>query len=131
MAENSCFGCGEGNPQGLRLHFAQAEDGTVSAREKINEGFHGHPGYVHGGVLATILDEAMSKAIRATGRTAVTRKLASEYLRPTPTETPLLISGKLLRVEGSKIWVEAKIENERGKCLVRGEGLFIEVNPFQ
>ena len=129
MAENSCFGCGVGNPHGLRLHFEPAPDGSVLAEPAIPEEFHGHPGYVHGGILATILDEAMSKAIRAMGRTAVTRKLEAEYLRPTPTGTALRIHGRVTRTDGAKIWAEAKIENERGKCLVTGIGLFIEVKP--
>ena len=46
--------------------------------------FDGHPGYLHGGIIVTLLDEAMSKAVRAIGPLRMTRKMEVEYLRPVP-----------------------------------------------
>src|SRR5208282_5547740 len=83
-AQNHCFGCGEANDGGLHLKFLLAENGTVVSLPTISDGFEGPVGYLHGGIIATLLDEAMSKAVRASGRTAMTRQMEVEYLRPVP-----------------------------------------------
>jgi acyl-coenzyme A thioesterase PaaI-like protein len=76
-----------------------------------------------------LLDEAMSKAVRAQGRSSMTRKLEIEYLRPVPSGAPLRIEGRVVRNEQRKHWTEARIANEKGIVLAEGKGLFIEVHP--
>ena len=93
----------------------------------VPENFEGHPGYLHGGIIATLLDETMSKAVRARGLAAMTRQLEIDYLRPVPSGTPLRIEGHVVRSEGRKHWIEARILNSGGTALARGQGLFIEV----
>src|SRR5580698_456621 len=83
-ASNRCFGCGQANPVGLHLEFLLAEDGSVVSFATVADTYEGPPGYLHGGIIATLLDEAMSKAVRARGLIAMTRKLDVEYLRPVP-----------------------------------------------
>ncbi len=126
-AQNRCFGCGPANPAGLRLEFLRADDGTVVCPTIIPGTFDGHPGYLHGGIIATLLDETMSKAVRALGVSAMTRQLEAEYLRPVPSGAAIRLEGRILRTEGRKHWAEAKILNAHGKELARGKGLFIEV----
>jgi uncharacterized protein (TIGR00369 family) len=130
-AQNRCFGCGPANPTGLHLEFFRAEDGTVVCPANIPATFNGHPSYLHGGIIATLLDEAMSKAVRALGVSAMTRQLEAEYLRPVPSDTPLRLEGRIVRSEGRKHWAEAKILNAHGKELACGKGLFIEVRARQ
>jgi uncharacterized protein (TIGR00369 family) len=125
--QNRCFGCGPANPTGLHLEFLLAEDGTVVCPTTIPSAFDGHPGYLHGGVIATLLDETMSKAVRASGVSAMTRQLEAEYLRPVPSDAPIRLEGRVVRSEGRKHWTEAKILNDSGKELARGKGLFVEV----
>ena len=84
VAQNRCFGCGHANAQGLQLEFLLAEDGTVVCPTMVADSFEGHPGYLHGGIIATLLDETMSKAVRARGLTAMTRHLEVDYKRPVP-----------------------------------------------
>jgi len=126
-AQNRCFGCCEANPTGLRLEFLQAENGTVVCLAIITDSFACHPGYVHGGIIATLLDETMSKSVRALGLTAMTRQMEIDYLRPVPTDEPIRIEGRIVRSEGRKHWTEARIMNGEGKALAEGKGLFIEV----
>ena len=95
----------------------------------IPDTFEGPPGYVHGGIIATLLDEAMSKAVRVRGLIAMTRKLEIEYLRPVPSGAPIRMEGKILSSEGRKHWVQARILNADGSELALGKGLFIEVRP--
>jgi uncharacterized protein (TIGR00369 family) len=126
-AQNRCFGCGPANPAGLHLDFLLAEDGAVVCFTTVPATFDGHPGYLHGGIIATLLDETMSKALRAHGLSTMTRHLETDYLRPVPSGEPIRMEGRILRGEGRKHWTEARIRNAAGKELAHGKGLFIEV----
>jgi uncharacterized protein (TIGR00369 family) len=126
-AHNRCFGCGQANPTGLHLEFFLAEDGAVVCLPTIPDTFEGPTGYLHGGIIATLLDEIMSKAIRSKGIVAMTGKLEVEYLRPVPSGAPIRMEGRVSRQDGRKNWAEAKILDGKGNELARGKGLFIQV----
>lgn len=128
-AQNRCFGCGEANPQGLQLEFFLASDGSVVCPAKVPSAFEGHPGYLHGGIIATLLDETMSKSVRAKGITAMTRHMEVDYKRPVPSETAIRMQGRVVKDEGRKHWVEAQITDDAGKVLAQSKGLFVEVKP--
>jgi uncharacterized protein (TIGR00369 family) len=127
-AQNRCFGCGQDNADGLRLEFLRAEDGTVVCFTTVPQRFEGPTTYVHGGIIATLLDEAMSKAVRVLGVTAMTRHMEVEYLRPVHSGAPIRLEGRLVRSEGRKHWSEAKILCARGHVLAEAKGLFIEIH---
>jgi uncharacterized protein (TIGR00369 family) len=124
-AQNKCFGCGPANPTGLRLEFLLAEDGSVVCRTMVPDTFEGHPGYLHGGIIATLLDETMSKAVRARGSTSMTGRMEIDYLHPVPSGAQLRMEGRIVRSEGRKHWTEAKILNSKGIALAQSKGLFI------
>jgi uncharacterized protein (TIGR00369 family) len=126
-AQNNCFGCGLDNSDGLRLEFYREEDGTVVCFVEIPSKYEGPPNYVHGGVIATLLDEAMSKAVRAKNVPAMTRSMEIDYRRPVPSRTPLRIEGVLVRSEERKHWTEARILDGKGTILADGKGLFVQV----
>jgi len=125
--QNLCFGCGMQNPHGLRLEFFLAEDLSVVCFVEVATGFEGPPGYVHGGVIATLLDEAMSKSVRARGVTAMTRSMEVDYRRPVPVAKPLRIEGRLLRSEARRHATEARILDAAGTVLASSKGVFAEV----
>jgi uncharacterized protein (TIGR00369 family) len=127
-AQNRCFGCGEANLGGLRLEFMLADDGTVVCPASIPDTFEGHPGFLHGGIIATLLDESMSKSVRAKGLTAMTRHMEVDYRRPVPSGIPIRMEGRVVRCEGRKHWAEAQIFDIDGRPLAHGKGLFIEVS---
>jgi uncharacterized protein (TIGR00369 family) len=126
-AQNRCFGCGPANTTGLRLEFFLAPDGSVVSFPNVAPAFDGHPGYLHGGIIATLLDEAMSKAVRALGKMAMTRKIEIEYLRPVPSGVVLRLEGRIVGNEERKHWIEARVLNERGTVLAQAQGLFVEI----
>jgi len=126
-AHNRCFGCGPANPIGLHLDFYVAEDQSVVCMPVVAANFEGPPGLLHGGIIATLLDEAMSKAVRVRGLTAMTRQMDVEYLRPVPSATAIRIVGKLVRSEGRKHWTEAQLFDDKLKILASAKGLFVEV----
>jgi uncharacterized protein (TIGR00369 family) len=129
-AHHRCFGCGAANPTGLHLEFLIAEDGSVVCLATVPDRFEGQAHYLHGGIIATLLDEAMSKAVRASGRTAMTRHMEVDYLRPVPSGSELRIEGRLIRSAGRKHWTEARIVNAKGIALAEAKGLFIEIRSI-
>lgn len=126
-AQSRCFGCGHANPAGLRLEFFLAADASVVCLATVAETFEGPPGYLHGGIIATLLDETMSNAVRARGLTAMTSQIEIDYLRPVSSDAPIRIESRILRSEGRKHWTEARILNARGKTLAVSKGCFVEV----
>ena len=128
-AQNRCFGCGADNPTGLRLEFLIAADRSVVCMTTVSAAFEGPRGCLHGGVIATLLDEAMSKSVRALGVTAVTRHLEVDYLRPVPSGAPIRIEGHLVKSDGRKHETRARILDGERRILARSKGLFIEIQP--
>ncbi len=126
-ADNRCFGCGPANQNGLRLEFMLAEDGTVVSLPEVSRDFEGHPGFLHGGIIVTLLDEAMSKAVRALGYTSVTAKMEVEFRRPVPSGVRLLLEGRVVSSEGRKHWTEAVIADAGENILAFAKGLFVEI----
>ena len=126
-ALNRCFGCGQANRSGLRLKFFVDEQQTIFCPLRLARRFEGPPGYAHGGVIATLLDEAMSKANRQFGVLAMTRQMEVEYLKPVPLGVGLLLTGRHVEASGRKHRCEAEIANENGVVLAQAKGLFIEV----
>ncbi len=126
-SSNRCFGCGQANATGLRLEFLLASNGSVVSLPVVSESFEGHPGYLHGGIIATLLDEAMSKATRVLGTPSVTRRMEVEYLLPVPSGVPLRIEGSVVRSQGRRHWTEAIILDAEGTALAKAKGLFIAI----
>lgn len=128
-ALNRCFGCGQMNRSGLRLKFFVDEDQTIVCRVRLARRFEGPPGHAHGGVIATLLDEAMSKANRQFGVLAMTRQMEIEYLKPVPLGASLMLKGRHTGSSEKKHYCKAELVNGDGNVLARAMGLFIEVDP--
>jgi uncharacterized protein (TIGR00369 family) len=127
-ASNRCFGCGEANSIGLHLEFFLAEDNSVVCFATIPDSYEGPRGHLHGGIIATLLDEAMSKSVRAHGVVAMTRHMEVDYLQPVPSGSPIRLEGRVTHNEGRKHWTQAMIRDAKGIELAKSKGLFVEVN---
>ena len=126
---NHCFGCGQENPTGLRLRFFFDDDHRIVCRIRVPQRFEGPPGHVHGGIIATLLDEAMSKANRQFGVVAMTRQMEVEYLRPVPLLARLTLTARRVSAEGRAHRCEAQICGGSGDILASGKAVFIAVDP--
>jgi uncharacterized protein (TIGR00369 family) len=127
-----CFGCSQENRNGLHLRFQEMPDnGGVASDFRVPRRFEGPPGHVHGGIIATILDEAMGKVNRRKGIVALTRHMSIDYLRPVPLATRLRVVGWPVKVEGRKHFHTGEIRALDGTVLARAEGIFIAVNSAE
>ncbi|RPA85867.1 hypothetical protein BJ508DRAFT_411838 [Ascobolus immersus RN42] len=95
----------------------------------------GHPGVIHGGLLATLLDEGLARCAFASlpNKIGMTASLKVDYKAPTLAESYIVLKAKTDRVEGRKCWVKGHIETlngegklEKGQVLVTAEALMIE-----
>ena len=106
-----CFGCGPANPEGLHLMFTfDAEGRTATARVNLTRVHEGPPGHIHGGIIATLMDEAMSKLNRPLGVIAMTRHMEVDYLKPSPLGRELVLTGRHVRREGRELFHEADLK---------------------
>jgi uncharacterized protein (TIGR00369 family) len=123
-----CYACGPDNPQGMRLKFAvYPEDPVVRATFTLAHRYQGPPASVHGGIIATLVDEAMGKLSRLDGVVAMTAELNVEYLRPVPLGRKILIEARPAEHRGRSYWRECTIHDAKGTLLVRGRGRFVKV----
>jgi uncharacterized protein (TIGR00369 family) len=126
---NHCFGCGPANREGLRLKFfATGVDDRAVCNVQVPQRYEGPPGHVHGGIIATLLDEAMGKANKLAGIVAMTRTMEVEYLKPVPLKRTLVVEGWGVKRDGRKHWNAAEIRSQDGEVLARSTGLFIAVD---
>jgi uncharacterized protein (TIGR00369 family) len=126
---NPCFGCGGANPRGMRLAFEQDDARQrIVGRFRLGEEYQGGSGFLHGGIIALLLDEAMSKATRFHAEHAVTADLRVEYKRPIRVDTNIIVEGFVTRRDGRQLYHGGEIRNEAGDLLARGEGRFVVVD---
>ena|ERR1700704_593343 len=127
---NHCFGCGHDNPQGMRLKFSLDEETHQAiCHFKLSRRYTGPPGHAHGGIIATILDEAMGKVNKFRNVLALTGSMEIKYLRPVPLGQPLTVTAHEQSVDGRRHINVGEISNEKGEILARGTATFIAIDP--
>lgn len=123
----NCFVCGENNPNGLRLSFEiDKEKQTLKTTFVASPTFQGWDGIVHGGILSTLLDEAMAKLVYELGYQAVTASIEIKFKKPAPILEPLLVYGELTEVSRRLIRARAHIAQKDGTILAVGVSTFMK-----
>jgi len=129
LRRNQCFACGPDNPDGMHLKFAyDKKRKTFVCRFRLDDRYTGPPGHCHGGIIATILDEAMGKVNKLRQVIALTSRITVEYLRPVPLNKPLRVESREVSLRGRRHVNMAEILNQQGEVLARGQGLFISID---
>ena len=129
---NNCFGCGPANEAGLRLKFVlDKKHQRFVCRFRLQRRFVGPPAHAHGGIIATILDEAMGKVSKLHNLIALTSKMEITYLKPVPLFKPLIVEGWDTGVRGREHYRAAEIRNREGEVLARGTATFIEIDAHR
>jgi uncharacterized protein (TIGR00369 family) len=127
--ENPCFGCGAANPRGMHLHFERDnERRRIVGRFRLGAEYQGGGGFIHGGIIATVLDEVMSKVSRLSDLRTVTAELNVEYLKPIPVDEEVQVEGFEVRREGRQLYHQGEIRDAAGVLLARGRGRFVVVD---
>lgn len=122
-AHPQCVACG--STHGARLHFVALEDGTVETAFAGGELYQGYPGFLHGGVIATLLDAAMTNCLFSQGRVAMTAELAVRYHRPVAADRGCTVRARLERAWGPLYVLQAELIQD-GEMRVSATGKFME-----
>lgn len=126
VADRMCFACGQDNPIGLKLTFSHDGD-TCVASFVADRVFQGYEGIVHGGILATLLDEIMARFVWERSGPAATAKLCVTYRRPAPTGEPIHLRGWITaeRRQGRVFETRATATRSDGTVLAEATGLVV------
>lgn len=126
-----CFVCGVENTFGLRLEFYKTDPGEIRVDTIVPEHFQGYPGIVHGGIVASLVDEALGRAHMGSDpgrpRFMYTAKLTIQYRLPVPTNKPIRIVGRAVKSKKRSAISEAMIYGPEGELLVEAEAVLINV----
>jgi acyl-coenzyme A thioesterase PaaI-like protein len=126
--EGMCFGCGSRNPIGLKLVFEQ--DGELTRTTFTGAPEHqGWKGVVHGGLLATLLDEAMGQWLWARNFVTMTAEMTTRYSAATPVGMKLIVEAERTAEKGRLIQMEARIKLPDGTVSARAAAKFLKVKP--
>ena len=104
-----------------------ADTGVARGAFRTVGRFRGSRLHLHGGIIATLLDEAMGKLNRLDAIVAPTAELSVEYLRPIPIGTKVVLESRSLRQQGRNYWREGTVSDEQGNILARGRARFVKI----
>lgn len=126
-----CFICGLENPVGLKLRIFEVEPGLVETTFTAPDHFQGYPGVLHGGIIATIIDEVSGRSLMGPvdhPRFMFTAKLEVKYRKNVPIGKPLRIVGKAGPISGrsAKAWAGI-YDLESGELLAEGNTTLVDV----
>jgi uncharacterized protein (TIGR00369 family) len=121
----NCVGCGPENPGSLGLEF-MVDDERVYATMRLDERHEGAPGFVHGGIVATALDDTLGTLLVVLRIPAVTAKLEVDYRRPAFLHRDFAIEAWCDRIEGRKLHLRGEVR-EDGELVAEAHALFLQV----
>jgi uncharacterized protein (TIGR00369 family) len=128
---HSCFVCGESNPKGLNLR--SQTDGQIVRMHFVPGPEHvGFAQIVHGGIIATLLDEVMVWACAVkTKRFAFCAELSVRYLRPLPPGEKTLLSAELVGDHRGRLFeAKAELGGESGTVFATATGKYVPVREM-
>ncbi|MCI0329677.1 MAG: PaaI family thioesterase [candidate division Zixibacteria bacterium] len=121
---SGCFVCGDKNPIGLAVRFYE-KDGGAAAEFVPKEMVEGYKGLLHGGILASLLDEVMIKAVLVKNVYCVTAELLVRYKKPVKISEPLSLFG-CVEVENGRIYTtKGWVKNQKGEKVAEGKGKYL------
>ena len=112
----------------MKLTFElDPQTGRATGNFVLGSRYAGGAGFVHGGVIAVLLDEVMGKISKLSEERAVTAELKIEYRKPVPTEAQIVVSGWQEEEKGRSRFRVGEIHDSKGNLLARGRGRFVVV----
>ena len=125
--DNYCFGCGKDNPIGLKLDFTETGGGEYVTEFTPLREHQGWRDVTHGGILATVVDEAMGSMMWARGVTAVTAEMTMTFKRPARSGAPLRIAASVVGEEGRTVDCKAEIRRLDGTLVAEATAKMVKI----
>ncbi|MCG2661693.1 MAG: PaaI family thioesterase [Kiritimatiellae bacterium] len=121
-----CIVCGVQNDHGLKLSYQACGDGSVECVFACRRTFQGYGGYLHGGVISSLLDGAMTNCLFARGKIAVTGELTVRFLFPVLVNRKAVVRACVKESRAPLHMTEAKMIQD-GRVVVMAAAKFMEV----
>jgi uncharacterized protein (TIGR00369 family) len=131
MCHPACIVCRSSAAGGLGLVFGTLDDGSVEAVFDGGDAYQGYTGILHGGVIAMLLDAAMTNCLFAQGRCGLTGELAVRFRHPVASGEPSRLRAWLERTMPPLFVLHAELW-QSGQCRATAIGKFMEcrdINP--
>jgi acyl-coenzyme A thioesterase PaaI-like protein len=119
----ACHVCGLMNPSGLHAKFQVCDDGAVETSFICDKTKEGYEGLVHGGVIASLLDGAMTNYLFSYGIAAVTGEMTIRMLYPVLVQVPVVVRAWLEKSRAPLYFLRAEL-SQNGYVSARAEGKF-------
>ncbi|HVO68964.1 MAG TPA: PaaI family thioesterase [Aggregatilineaceae bacterium] len=134
-----CFVCGIENPCGLKIRFHNDGYHRSLARVTLGEQYQSYPGIVHGGILTTILDETMGRAILAEdgsddisqARFMFTVKMETRFRKSVPLNEEFIVRGRVEQDRGRMVQVSGEVVLGDGMVAVEASATLVTIPPEQ
>lgn len=122
----TCFACGASNPIGLKLQFKFEGDRFVT-RFTPRQEHQGYDNITHGGIVSTLLDEAMAKLVYENGDLAVTAEMSIRFRKPAIVGEELTVAGWVVSRAKRIIECAAEARNPNGELVAEAVGKMFKV----
>lgn len=111
------------------MHFYTISPGEVEANYTVSDQYQGYPGVVHGGIIASMMDETIGRVFMEGDppRFMVTAELKLRYKKPVPVNTPLILRGHRVKDNGRIGQATGEIIGPEGEILVTGEIIVVNM----
>ena len=121
-----CFACGKENADGLHLEFDYTDE-QVRTTLAFPKKFQGYSDIVHGGLISTVLDEAMVTLLNKMGNFAVTAELSVRFLSPLSVGQTATVTARLVEARGKVFRAAATVTLANGTTIATGEARCISM----
>ena len=121
----NCFGCSPDNPIGIHMEFYENRDEIISFWHPQTQ-YQGWEDTMHGGILATIIDETAGWVVfRKLQTSGMTTKLELKYRKPVMTTEPqITVRGHIVEQRRNLVTIDVRIENSKGETCVEGRATY-------
>lgn len=122
-----CLLCGADHPQGLKLVFSTHPDGHVAASFPCDQIYQGYTGYLHGGVIAALLDSAMTNCLFAHGKAALTGALNIRFLKPVVVNRNATVTARAAKSAPPLFYMMGELL-QNGRIMAKASATFMDAS---
>ena len=130
FADHNCFACGRENPIGMGLHIELGE-GSARTTWTAGDDFVGWSDKVHGGIIATLLDEVMAWAPSSFDSWAVTAEMRVRFRSPAMPGEEMVATGRVVERRRRIYEVAGKVLGADGRVIAEGSGRYLGASPSE
>ena len=126
--DHFCFACGADNKEGLDLNWV-VEDRACRTVFTPKRKFQGWKGLVHGGILATLLDEAMTRLAWIACGGTLTAEMTVRFLAPARTDEKIFVRGEIVSENRKLVEMRASLHraSPEGPVIAHSTGKAVKI----